>query len=284
MRASTVFDGVDHFAHRRVRAVVALIVFRAVAPPVHVRRQRARARDARASLIYGVLAAPSVRRDDHRRWGGFSCRRRRWPSSAFVARRRSSTRWSCRAGRGRSPRRIAAVVVARLRRSPRLYLGVDHPFDVVVGVALGVAIPVNAFRFFTPNEVVPGHLPAAARPRTSTSAAAAARRSAHAVEDQLGLTVLDDQAGRPRRLGRLDPAAAARRGRSRHLPVREALRDEPRRADRWYKLGRTILYGRLEDEAPFQSVRRLVEYEDYTLRAPARRRASRPRRRTASSS
>ena len=38
------------------------------------------------------------------------------------------------------------------------------------------------------------------------------------------------------------------------------------RSDRWYKLGRTILYGRLEDEAPFQSVRRLVEYEDYTLR------------------
>ena len=38
------------------------------------------------------------------------------------------------------------------------------------------------------------------------------------------------------------------------------------RADRWYKLGRTLLYGRLEDEAPFQSVRRLVQYEDYTLR------------------
>src|SRR5205085_79394 len=38
------------------------------------------------------------------------------------------------------------------------------------------------------------------------------------------------------------------------------------RADRWYKLGRTILYGRLEDEAPFRSVRRLVEHEDYMLR------------------
>ena len=38
------------------------------------------------------------------------------------------------------------------------------------------------------------------------------------------------------------------------------------RADRWYKLGRTILYGRLEDETPFQSVRRLVQYEDYALR------------------
>jgi tRNA A-37 threonylcarbamoyl transferase component Bud32 len=38
------------------------------------------------------------------------------------------------------------------------------------------------------------------------------------------------------------------------------------RADRWYKLGRTILYGALEDEARFISVRRFVEYEDYTLR------------------
>jgi tRNA A-37 threonylcarbamoyl transferase component Bud32 len=38
------------------------------------------------------------------------------------------------------------------------------------------------------------------------------------------------------------------------------------RADRWYKIWRTILYGRLEDEASFQNVRRFVEYEDYTLR------------------
>ena len=38
------------------------------------------------------------------------------------------------------------------------------------------------------------------------------------------------------------------------------------RADRWYKLGRMMLYGRLEDETPFKTVRRFVEYEDYTLR------------------
>lgn len=38
------------------------------------------------------------------------------------------------------------------------------------------------------------------------------------------------------------------------------------RADRWYKLGREILYGRLEDEARFLTVRRFVESEDYTLR------------------
>jgi hypothetical protein len=38
------------------------------------------------------------------------------------------------------------------------------------------------------------------------------------------------------------------------------------RADRWYKRTRTILYGELEDEVAFESVRRLVEYEDYMLR------------------
>jgi tRNA A-37 threonylcarbamoyl transferase component Bud32 len=38
------------------------------------------------------------------------------------------------------------------------------------------------------------------------------------------------------------------------------------RSDRWYKLGRTVLYGRLEDELPFNAVRRLVAYEDHMLR------------------
>ena len=37
----------------------------------------------------------------------------------------------------------------------RLYLAVDHPDDVLVGVALGVAVPIAAFRYFTPNEIFP---------------------------------------------------------------------------------------------------------------------------------
>ena len=37
------------------------------------------------------------------------------------------------------------------------------------------------------------------------------------------------------------------------------------RSDRWYKLGRELLYGRLEDEKPFHTVRRLVQQEDYSL-------------------
>lgn len=38
------------------------------------------------------------------------------------------------------------------------------------------------------------------------------------------------------------------------------------RSDRWYKFVRLLRYGRLEDEGPFASVRRLVEHEDYMLR------------------
>ena len=37
------------------------------------------------------------------------------------------------------------------------------------------------------------------------------------------------------------------------------------RADRSYKLGRALLYGRLEDEKPFNTVKRLVQQEDYAL-------------------
>ena len=66
--------------------------------------------------------------------------------------------------------------------------------------------------------------------------------------------------------GRIDPAPAeGRRGPGRYLFAKLYAMNHVR-ADRWYKLGRTILYGRLEDESSFQSVRRLVEYEDYAAR------------------
>jgi len=41
------------------------------------------------------------------------------------------------------------------------------------------------------------------------------------------------------------------------------------RSDRWYKLGRTLLYGTLEDETPYRSVRRLAEHEDHVMRLMA---------------
>ena len=59
------------------------------------------------------------------------------------------------AGRARSQAKIVGAVIVAVYCFARFYLGVDHPSDVLVSVALTVAILVNAFRFFTPNEVFP---------------------------------------------------------------------------------------------------------------------------------
>ena len=53
-------------------------------------------------------------------------------------------------GRPRSYAKVAITVVIAVFCLARLYLGIDHPGDVILGVAHGVAITVTAFRFFTP--------------------------------------------------------------------------------------------------------------------------------------
>ena len=168
-------------------------------------------------------------------------------------------------GRARTWTKAAVAAVVAVFGLARLYLGVDHPGDVLLAVAFAVAIAVTAFRFFTPNEVFPV---AYRRGRTAHVDVTGRRGEAirQAVQDQLGLTVaeikpvgLESSAGStPLRLrvgGGPDEFVFAKLYTKGHV-----------RADRWYKLWRTILYGSLEDESPFKTVRRLVTYEDYALR------------------
>jgi membrane-associated phospholipid phosphatase len=93
-------------------------------------------------------------------------------------------------GRPRTYAKIAVAVVIALFGLARVYLAVDHPDDVLFGVALGVAIPVTAFRFFTPNEVFPVVY---RRGRTAHVDVTGRRGEAirQAVSDQLGLTVAE---------------------------------------------------------------------------------------------
>ncbi len=147
----------------------------------------------------------------------------------------------------------------------RLHLGVDSVTGTVVGVLISVGFAVAAFRFFAPSEVFPVtyHRGRAAHLDVGGQRGEAIRK---AVEDQLGLTVsevepvgLSGSAGStPLRL-RVDGAASP------YLFGKLYSRTHLR-SDRWYKLGRELLYGRLEDEKPFNSVRRLVQQEDYALR------------------
>jgi tRNA A-37 threonylcarbamoyl transferase component Bud32/membrane-associated phospholipid phosphatase len=161
----------------------------------------------------------------------------------------------------------AAAGVLVLLGLARMYLALDYPSAVVAGVILGVGIPVVVFRLVTPDEVFPISY---RRGRTAHLDVGGRRGDAirKAIREQLGLTVLD-----------VTPVGLEGSGGSTPLRLRVARtsRDPERflfaklyakshvRADRSYKVGREILYGALEDEAPFQSVRRFVEYEDYTL-------------------
>ncbi len=88
-----------------------------------------------------------------------------------------------------------------------------------------------------------------------------------ALADQLGLTVLEvtpfglsgSAGSTPLRI-----KVEAGAGDARHVFGKLYARSHLR-ADRSYKLGRALLYGRLEDEKPFNTVKRLVQQEDYAL-------------------
>jgi membrane-associated phospholipid phosphatase/tRNA A-37 threonylcarbamoyl transferase component Bud32 len=169
-------------------------------------------------------------------------------------------------GRWRNTGKWVATALVAVVATARVALGVDAPSDVLVGAAIGVTIPLLGFRRFAPNDAFPvvyrrgrgAHLDVSGR------RGQAIRR---ALEDQLGVVVLEVTP-----FGQQYSASST--------PLRIKVQGDPQatylfaklyaqshlRADRWYKLGRELLYGRLEDEKPFNSVRRLVMHEDYALR------------------
>ncbi|GAB3310186.1 hypothetical protein GCM10027451_20520 [Geodermatophilus aquaeductus] len=171
------------------------------------------------------------------------------------------------AGRRRNAAKWVVLVLLLVTASSRLYLAQDHPTDVVAGVVLGVAVPLAAFRLLTPNEVYPVRYRRGS-PAHLDVTGARGEAITRALQDQLGVVATS-----------VTPFGLAGSGGSTPLKITvKAPGDEEScvfgklyaathvRSDRWFKLGRTLLYGRLEDEKPYHSVRRLVQYEDYVLR------------------
>ena len=168
-------------------------------------------------------------------------------------------------GRPRTYTKAAVVAVVAVFCLARLYLAVDHVDDLLLGVALAVAIPVTAFRYFTPNEA----FPVAYRRGNTAHVDVTGRRGQairQAVRDQLGLTVTEIKPVGLESSAGSTPLRLRVEGSPEEFVFAKLYTKGHVRADRWYKLWRTILYGSLEDEHPFQTVRRLVEYEDYALR------------------
>ena len=255
----------------------------ALAPPVHASRLRGRAagdRDRRSCTNFKrprPFDVTIIGRLERVLVPGAGRRGR-----SLVLARVSPTRWWCPGGRARSPRwsAVASVIVGS---AAGLYLATYHPFDLASGIALAVARRRQRVPVLHPERGVPGRL------RRREDGPPRRRRAARRGDPPGG-----PGPARPHGLD-IKPVGLAGSGGS--TPLRLRVAGDPDtylfgklyamnhvRADRWYKLGRTILYGRLEDEAPFQSVRRLVAVRGLHAAPHARRRASRRRRRTASSS
>lgn len=170
------------------------------------------------------------------------------------------TRWRRRA-------LAAAGVLVGLLCVARLYLGIDHPTDVAAALALGWALPMVVFALAVPEEVFPVRYGGGNRAHVEL---AGRRHDAivQALDQQLGLRAVTVE-------------AFGLAGSSGSMPLRVTVSTSDGgtravfgklynvthlRSDRWYKLARMVLYGRLEDEKPFSTVRRLGEYEDHMLR------------------
>lgn len=169
------------------------------------------------------------------------------------------------AGRPRRLASIGAWVIGMLLVLSRLLLGAGYVADEVYSLLLGWIAIGFAFAFFVPEDVFPVSYARGGKAAHLDLGGARGTAIVKAVHDQLGFAVLE-----------VEPFGLSGSGGSSPLRMRVEEVDgwlfgkiystSHLRADRWYKIGRTILYGQLEDEVPLGSVRRLALYEDYALR------------------
>jgi tRNA A-37 threonylcarbamoyl transferase component Bud32 len=169
------------------------------------------------------------------------------------------------AGRLRERGKLVVAGLLVVTALSRFYLAQEGPFDLLFAVVLGVAIPLAAFRLFIPNESFPVSY---RRGRTAHLDVTGARHDAiaHALEEQLGVIPVAIKPFNLEGSGGSTPLRITVKGNPETYLFAKLYSATHLRSDRWYKLGRTLLYGQLEDEKAFNTVRRLVQYEDYLLR------------------
>jgi tRNA A-37 threonylcarbamoyl transferase component Bud32 len=167
-------------------------------------------------------------------------------------------------GRLRQAGKAVAAAIIAVVAVARMYLAIDTPTGVLVAVVIGVTIPLVAFRLLCPDEVFPVTY---RRGRTAHLDVGGRRGEAirRALHDQLGVIVDDVQPFALEGSAGSTPLRIKVKGEEDGWLFAKLYARSHLRADRSYKLGRTLLYGRLEDEKPFNTVRRFVQQEDYAL-------------------
>jgi hypothetical protein len=160
---------------------------------------------------------------------------------------------------------IASAAIVVLVGLARIYLAVDQTTDVVSGAVLATTATLLVFRFWAPDSVFPvtyskgktAHLDLT-EPRTAAILTA--------LRDQLGLRPVEVKPFGLEASSASSPLLITLEGDDPDRIFAKLYAQNHLRSDRWYKLGRSLLYGALEDERPFRSVRAMVQHEDYISR------------------
>jgi len=169
------------------------------------------------------------------------------------------------AGRRRRLVLAGAGVLVALLGLTNMYLGVDHPSDVVVSAIFSPAVTIVLFRWFAPEATFPVIWKRGVTAHLDVTGDRAVAIT-NAVAEQLGMEILEMKPFGLEGSGGSTPLRLTVAGDPNQYVFAKLYSQTHLRSDRWYKVGRTILYGSLEDEVRFTSVRRLVEYEDYIQR------------------
>ena len=162
--------------------------------------------------------------------------------------------------------RARGVVTAALLVvcAARIELGAAYPTAAFYAVALAATVAFVVYEWLTPDESFPVSYARGGNAAHLELAGARSDAVKSAMREQLGLEVTELKAFGDEGSGGSTPLLMTLDDGTQLFG--KILATSHARADRWYRIGRTILYGQLEDETPFGSVRRLIDYEDYALR------------------
>ena len=168
------------------------------------------------------------------------------------------------AGSARRGARWGGVALLAAVGLSRILLAAVYPSAAAYAIALAATVAFVTLTWFAPDEAFPVSYAKGGNAAHLDLGGARSDAVKRAMSDQVGVAITEVTAFGNEGSGGSTPLLMTADDGTRIFG--KILATSHVRADRWYRIGRTIMYGKLEDEAPFGSVRRLIGYEDYALR------------------
>lgn len=159
---------------------------------------------------------------------------------------------------------VAVIALLAVLTTSRILLASGYPSALLFGALMGWVVVELVFSWLVPHESFPVSYARGGNAAHLDLAGARGEAVKTAMREQLAIEVTEVKAFGDEGSGGSTPLLMTTGDGTRIFG--KILATSHARSDRWYRIMRTILYGQLEDETPFGTVRRLIGYEDYALR------------------